>query len=309
MHAAIVDASQAALNEIAGYFAERGDKASLFTDAREALDCIAEDPSIDVLLTCLDVAPLSGLELCWEARLLSSVRRPLYIVVMSYTNNVENLAQALDCGADEFISKPVHRTELYARLRSAERLRKTQDDLLRLAERDTLTGLYNRRAFFERFNTALTTPRVSSSLAAIMFEIDDFHGANDAHGHQVGDQLLKAVAAEAAKIDGIVGRLGVEKFAAILPGRIETQALILSERLRGHFEKLSFETMSGPINMTCSFGISEWQEGDDPDTLLQRADVALCQAKSQGQNYCCVAGRTPVRSLLIGSGTIRSRAR
>jgi diguanylate cyclase (GGDEF)-like protein len=297
------------LEEISEHFIERDEQVSLFTDSQEALTCIGHDPSIDVLLTCLDVAPLTGLELCWEARLKACVRRPLYIVVMSPINNAENIAQALDCGADDLISKPIRRPELYARLRVGARLHCAQLDLLRLAETDVLTGLFNRRAFFERFRTALPEAGSDESLSAIMFDIDHFKQVNDTHGHQLGDKVIEAVGHETAMVDGIAGRLGGEEFAILLPGQTQSEALIVAETLRARFESFAFITEAGPVTITCSFGISQWRDGDIADTLLRRADVALYEAKKKGRNLTCVAGMAPPCPPIGSSGVVRNRLR
>lgn len=309
MHAAIVDSSQAVLREISEHFIERGDQVSLFSNSRDALTCIVNDGSIDVLLTCLDVAPLTGLELCWDARLKACVRRPLYIVVMSPITDAEHIAQALDCGADDLISKPIRRPELYARLRVGARLHRAQLDLLTLAETDVLTGLFNRRAFFEHFRTVLPDAGSDDSLSAIMFDIDHFKQVNDTHGHQLGDKVIQVVGREAAKVDGIAGRLGGEEFAILLPGQTQSQALIVAEALRGRYENLAFSTEAGPVTITCSFGISEWRDGDIADTLLRRADVALYEAKKKGRNLTCVAGMAPLCPPIGSSGVVRNRLR
>src|SRR5207237_4028964 len=120
-----------------------------FVDGREALDHIKANAEVDVLITSTEPASLSGIELCWETRLLASCGRPIHIILMSSNRDQAHLVQALDCGADDFIGKPPAARELFARLRSAERMLSMQRDLIRLATTDPLTGLLNRRAFFE----------------------------------------------------------------------------------------------------------------------------------------------------------------
>lgn len=105
-----------------------------------------------MLVTSLEVTPITGMELAWRVRTLG---RPLYVVVISSQTNAHNLAEALDSGADEFIEKPPRPEALIARLRAAERLLAAQRKLLELAERDSLTGLYNRRAFLQRAEEAI----------------------------------------------------------------------------------------------------------------------------------------------------------
>src|SRR6202041_1700732 len=113
-------------------------------------DCIKSDREVSALLASAQLNSMSGLELCRETRLLSGRERPIFIILMSSNSDQQHLINALDSGADEFIRKPPVGEELYARLRSAERLHRLQSELIRLARIDPLTGVFNRRAFFEK---------------------------------------------------------------------------------------------------------------------------------------------------------------
>ena len=108
------------------------------------------DHCIDALITSAELKHISGVELCWEARLLATCRRPIYVLMMSSRKyDQRSLIEALDSGADDFIGKPPLAEELFARLRAAERILSMQHELIRLATIDPLTGLCNRRGFFE----------------------------------------------------------------------------------------------------------------------------------------------------------------
>jgi PleD family two-component response regulator len=121
-----------------------------FVDAREALDFVKSDREVSVLITSVELTPMSGIELCWQTRLLTGQDRAIHIILMSSNSDGQQLINALDSGADEFIRKPPICEELYARLRSAERMLRMQRELIRLARIDPLTGVLNRRAFFEK---------------------------------------------------------------------------------------------------------------------------------------------------------------
>lgn len=289
MHAAIVDSSRVVLKLIAQFFNERGDKASTFVDSRTALQHILDDPTVDVLITSLEVEPINGLELCWETRLAAGSRRPLYIVVMSSVNDQDKIIEALDCGADDMISKPISRQQLNARLRMAARLQSTQLHLVRLAETDPLTGLLNRRAFFEHLSKILNTQVPIPPLSAIMFDIDHFKRVNDGHGHHAGDQVIAAVAKEAAKLKGIAARLGGEEFVVVVEGYSEDEVYETAEHLRMRCADLVFNSDDGSFSITCSLGITSWAPGDSADDLLRRADMALYEAKACGRNCVKVA--------------------
>ncbi len=290
MHIVIVDPSRVALKVIAGLLTPQGHAVYAFTDSREALVYLADHEQVDALITSLEVQPIAGLELCWQARLLAETRRPLYIIAMSSLHNTRNLGEALDSGADDFISKPPSAEELHARLRAAQRMTGLQRELIRLAETDTLTGLLNRRAFSARMHEATERLGTNGRLSLVLADIDHFKAVNDTHGHDVGDLAIQAVAGEIAKA-GLAGRLGGEEFGLLLPGLDALQATEVAQGLRLRCQALLVKGHRGPIRLTCSFGISEWSEGETIEGLLKRADIALYDAKAAGRN-AVVTSRT-----------------
>src|SRR5262245_24831371 len=132
-----------------------------FVDEGEALDDIKANADVDVLITSTEPESISGVELCRETRLLASRNRPIHIILMSSNYDQSHMIEALDSGADDFIGKPPAAQELYARLRCAERLSTMQRELIALATTDPLTGLLNRRAFFERAQAACGGSRLA----------------------------------------------------------------------------------------------------------------------------------------------------
>src|SRR6266705_3820026 len=264
MRVVVVDPSRTVLKFIARLLATRNHEVRTFFAAREALECVRSDLSVGALITSDELLPMSemsGIELCWEARLLATCRRPIYIILMSCDRDQHKLIEALDSGADDFIGKPPVAEELYARLRAAERVATMQRELLRLATTDPLTDVFNRRAFFERAAEVCARAEAGGALSAIVFDIDHFKRINDIYGHDVGDKAIRAVAGEAAAEDGIVGRLGGEEFAILLEGRDLGQAIEVGERLRRKIAALQFTTDNGAMTLTCSFGIGAWERG------------------------------------------------
>ena len=283
MHIMIVDSSRVVLKIITALLEPRGHAVNAFTDSEEALAFLNNTPSVRVLITSLEVRPISGLELCWSARLLAEARRPLYVITMSSARNARNLAEALDSGADDFIEKPPGAEELHARLRAAERLTTMQEELIRLAETDPLTGLLNRRAFFGRARDAAERTGNHGQMTAILADIDHFKRINDEHGHDVGDAAIQAVA-KLFGAEGIVGRLGGEEFAIVLPGRSLEEGEAFAGRLRLLVRDLRVRGARGPVRLACSFGVSAWSESETVEGLLKRADIALYEAKTTGRD-------------------------
>jgi len=275
-----------------------------FADGPQALACMRQHLDVSALITSVELDGMSGLELCWEARVLAGRDRPIYVILMSSSIDKSNLGEALDSGADDFISKPPVADELYARLRAADRLGAMQRELVRLASVDPLTGLHTRRVFFQ---LAEEVQASGGALTAIMLDIDHFKRVNDLYGHDVGDQAIAAVASIAAAEDAIVGRLGGEEFAMLSRGKSMGEGASLAEDLRRRIASLRLDTRNGALTLTCSFGVSERKAGESIDDLLKRADVALYAAKTSGRNRVITAD-AGMATAAIQSNVIRAFA-
>ena len=284
MHVVVADCGQAMLEIICRPIRERGDTVHVFTDGFSALNHIRSDPTVDVLLTGLELSTMSGLELCWEAKLVSNSISSTYIIVMSSSSDVAKLVEALDSGADDFLKKPFIPEELCARLRSAERVQSAQRELILLATTDPLTGVCNRRSFFERAKAILDESNAGDRHSVIMLDIDHFKSVNDTFGHDVGDAVLREVSGAIGSTSMIFGRLGGEEFAAFIPGQSAAMSHKIAETMRNTIAGLAIPADDAIIAITCSFGVSEWRDGEDIDSLLKRADQGLYQAKTGGRN-------------------------
>jgi diguanylate cyclase (GGDEF)-like protein len=175
-----------------------------------------------------------------------------------------------------------------------EALRNALAEVQRLASTDPLTELPNRRRFFELANLELQRVlRHGRSLAAIMLDIDWFKGVNDSFGHAAGDQVLSTVAKhcrETVRQIDVLGRIGGEEFAILLPETNLDSACRVAERLRRIIAGTPVETESGSVDITASFGVMTLDDTHATlDTLLAGADKALYQAKRDGRNRVCSA--------------------
>ena len=284
MHVVVADSGETILRIISRSLQDRGDSVRCFSDGREALNYLKANSDVDVLLTGFELHSMSGLELCWESLLLSNVEPPIYVIVMSSSTDTEKLVEALDSGADDFLRKPFAPQEICARMRAAERVRSSQLDLIQLANTDPLTGVGNRRSFFESAEKVIENSPAGSTSAAIMLDIDHFKSVNDKYGHPVGDEVLRKLTAKIGSVCEIFGRLGGEEFAAFLPESSAKAAYQVAEAMRKAVAELRISAGDTTIIITCSFGVSERCEGDDFDALLKKADEALYWAKIQGRN-------------------------
>ena len=178
-------------------------------------------------------------------------------------------------------------------------LQESQAALRLLAISDPLTGLNNRRHFFELAEAEITKAlRYSRPLALMMFDIDFFKHVNDNHGHVAGDAVLKMVAATTRKtlrVADIPARYGGEEFVVLLPETSVTAALAVAERLRKRIAAASVRTDQGSIAITASFGLSA-HLGDTASKsterilseFIDRADQALYASKNGGRNRVTV---------------------
>lgn len=175
-----------------------------------------------------------------------------------------------------------------------------EEELLRLAASDPLTGLSNRRGFFEGAARMLgMAQRCGSPLSMIMLDIDHFKAVNDAYGHDAGDAVLRAVAErlrQSLRVSDLAGRVGGEEFAVLCPGTDLAGGVELAERLRQALEEMVVAADCRAVRVTASFGVAECRCGRDaaPSACLTRADRALYAAKRGGRNRVCAeAGAFP----------------
>ena len=191
--------------------------------------------------------------------------------------------------------------------RNITQLRDRQDELTRLAVTDPLTGIPNRRHFLELFESELARLRRHHSVASLlMTDLDFFKRINDRYGHAVGDLVLKhfvSIAHSALRRTDIIGRLGGEEFAILLPGDGINGANELAERLRLLVESSPARVDDTYVQITVSIGITELYPQDlSTDAPLCRSDEALYAAKQSGRN------RTEIYSAHWDESTIRSES-
>ena len=167
--------------------------------------------------------------------------------------------------------------------------KRMEQDLVRLATTDPLTGVANRRRFLEQMEMELARVRRFGTLAAfLMVDVDHFKKINDTYGHAIGDAVLQHLAglsvAQLRRID-LFGRLGGEEFGIMLPGTDGTGALQVAEDLRCNVAGSPFQTNKGMIPISVSIGVTAFDRGDEvPDHILARSDAALYRAKEGGRN-------------------------
>jgi len=153
------------------------------------------------------------------------------------------------------------------------------------ATTDALTGLNNRLKFDQSLAVEMASAaRYRTPLSLALFDVDFFKEVNDTHGHNVGDKVLMQLAAVVAgksRTTDMLARWGGEEFIVMLPGSNADTALQAAERLRMAIALTAFDV---PGTITCSFGVTEYADGDTPESFVARADRALYQAKLRGRD-------------------------
>ncbi|MBL4623054.1 MAG: diguanylate cyclase [Immundisolibacteraceae bacterium] len=178
----------------------------------------------------------------------------------------------------------------------ADKLKQALEQQQREANRDALTNLANRRAFDKLLaHEHRRWKRYGRPLSIIFFDIDHFKSINDKYGHAAGDIALTAIAKilhKSLRENDFLARWGGEEFIALLPDTDEKASLEVAEKLRAAVMATRFHFHDSEVRVTVSCGISEFCGEDDPEQVLNRADEALYQSKSDGRNQSTIANRS-----------------
>lgn len=175
----------------------------------------------------------------------------------------------------------------------AWRWRQLLQKLQRLATHDPLTGLYNRRELMGRLDAECKRAiRYGTGLAVMMLDVDHFKQVNDHYGHRAGDEVLRRLAKllhSEARCNDTLARYGGEEIVVLCPNTDLETAMGIAERIRASAMNMSISTARGELQVTVSIGVVAHPPVDSVETLLERADSAMYQAKEAGRNRVSAA--------------------
>ncbi|MGQ9821913.1 MAG: diguanylate cyclase [Thermogutta sp.] len=258
------------------------------SDGAEALQAVLRERP-DIVLTDWEMPHIDGPTLCGRIR---SAHLPYYVHVLLLTarNTPENVVHGLQSGADDYLTKPVQRAELLARLNTARRIVAANRQTARLARTDSLTGLLTQRSFFEHlYHHFSLAKRNGRPLACAVVDLDYFKRINDVHGHLTGDLVLRTAAdvlRRMSRDSDIISRHGGEEFCVLLPDTDEAGAEVWAKRLCEAVAAETIRSESGEqLSVTCSVGVAGLREDTlTAEQLVDQADQALLCAKRAGRN-------------------------
>ncbi len=266
----------------------------VFTAAHgeEAMNYFTDNPDIKLALCDYRMPVKDGLEVLKEIRAIGDKNQIGVLMMTSPSENV-NGAIFLKNGANDFIAKPFVKEELICRVNNTIEAMENINQIADFANKDFLTGVYNRRYFYENMNeyVAYAEEHMEPYVVA-MLDIDHFKKINDTHGHNSGDKVLKTLAKkliDETKGDDLIARFGGEEFCIILKDISNEDAVKFFVNLRANIANCKVQLKKEQISFTVSIGVAFSRSDYRLDELLELADEALYRAKENGRNRVEIA--------------------
>jgi len=253
----------------------------------EALNIMEVTPDISMVLTDYNMPVMDGLELTKQIR-KKYPKNELSVIALSGKSDDDETAMFLKNGANDFINKPFSKEEFSCRINNTIEALENIYEITNQATRDFLTGLYNRRYFFDSVEKYFQhAVKNDESFSVAMVDIDHFKKVNDTYGHDTGDKaiinLAEILVSETSK-DDVVARFGGEEFCVVLKNISNDNAVKVFERIRKKVESsVTVSDKGDEIRYTISTGLVLNHE-DTLDATVNESDMHLYTAKENGRN-------------------------
>ena len=240
---------------------------------------------------------LDGIEVCRHIKANPHFDARQVIMLSAYSS-LDARVEALNLGADDYITKPFHPTELLARVNASRRVVEMQQQLVDMARqleelsaRDDLTGVFNRRHFGAALDQFFDhSSRYHRPLSVAIIDVDRFKDINDSFGHQVGDAVLTEVAKRfsgSVRSSDYLARYGGEEFVVLLPETQLEDAVTFGEKLREAVASAPVpiaDDRALPVTVSVGAASLPYTQFKSPSELIAAADQALYRAKRNGRN-------------------------
>ena len=303
-----------------------GHEVLVATDGTDAWELYRQHV-VDVIVSDWLMPGMDGLDLCRRVR-AAQRETYTYFMLLSSLDGKQHFMQGMQAGADDYLTKPLDREELQARLQVASRVtslhrqlaEKTRElevanhALAESARRDPLTGLGNRLQLREDlYRLQRWLDRYGRGFGVALCDVDRFKLYNDHYGHVAGDEVLQAISravAETIRAGDMAYRYGGEELLVIMPEQSAETSIVAMERVREAVERLDITHVSNrPYGVvTISIGLVAVGQGEPLawETVLNQADAAMYRAKAAGRNRVALAadpasGTAPHPSVLLGA--------
>jgi two-component system cell cycle response regulator len=286
----IVDDDDLVLKTLNILITSLGYRCLLAADGLEALEVLG-DNDCDLILSDVLMPNMNGMEL------LAYVREKMpgvdVMIATGYSEQA-SYADVIKAGAIDFIKKPIDQAELEAKLARAFRERKMVDELEHLSLSDSLTSVFNRRAFDKKFPDEVERAfRQEYQLFLAIIDVDNFKNYNDKYGHNEGDKVLIALAdilneCTRNSVD-MVFRIGGDEFAVLLPQTNATQATEIVQRILLKYIEAHYAKTTLSIGIVSCLRNPAKSHDENVQFMRDRADKTMYEAKNSGKN--CVVCR------------------
>ncbi|WP_027185930.1 diguanylate cyclase [Desulfovibrio inopinatus] len=254
------------------------------------LDLLTKHPDIKLVITDYNMAHMDGFMLTREIRKRYS-KDVLSIIGISAHGGLSISARFIKSGANDYLNKPFVNEEFYCRVSQNVEMIELINNIREYANKDYLTGISNRRHFFEQAQHAFDLHKDAQlPCAMVIIDIDDFKGINDSFGHDVGDKALHWFAqllADRFGQDHLVARFGGEEFSIFLRNVSREEAFQLLDALREHVGCHHIPVGEMLLRFTISIGVSFTPQAS-LETMIKQADDLLYSAKHSGRNRVVV---------------------
>src|ERR1700676_1418424 len=297
MQALCVDDSAVYPKLIGDHLRSWGFGVTLAETGSEAWRILEQPDSPKLVLLDWVLPDLDGIELCQRIRQAGSSGPYVYVILLTSKEGHQNMLDAMQAGADDYLAKPFDELELKARLLVGKRILDLQEELVsaresmrRAATHDSLTGLMNRGEILAMLLRELERARREHNPVGIVLgDIDHFKKVNDTLGHLFGDEALREVGRrlrEQLRVYDSVGRYGGEEFLMILPNCNWANSIVRADELREIIAAapVIYSGDESQITMSMGVSVSDGAGKNDAEVVLNHADAGLYTAKANGRN-------------------------
>jgi len=286
-HILVVDDSPLQLTNAVQMLEKLKFKVTTARDGQEALHIIQKgDKKFSLVLTDYNMPIMNGMELTVHLREVYN-KDELGIIVLSINDTPEVPTKFLKLGANDFINKPFTQLEVSTRINSNLETLELFEKIKNLANKDFLTGAFNRRYFYDTAEAIFhKVKRKNESIAVAMFDIDKFKSINDTYGHNIGDVALQEshkILKQSIRKSDLLARFGGEEFCFLLEDISKEDTIKLFDTIRQRFQDNILHVDGFEIRFSVSIGIC-YGLGTSIDEMIKIADNGLYFCKENGRN-------------------------